>query len=138
MTKDQIKSQYIIVLGTTYSGCGAIYDYLNNRGDLYEPLKGQEYELPQLVNVLRGEMSLIGPRPALYNQINLKNLRAQNFIHELKPGITGYAQVHGIENMNDEDKIKFDLYYLNNLSFFLDLKIIISTFKFFFKKAPKH
>lgn len=52
MTKDQIKSQYIIVLGTTYSGCGAIYDYLNNRGDLYEPLKGQEYELPQLVNGL--------------------------------------------------------------------------------------
>lgn len=95
-------------------------------------------ELPQLANVLRGEMSLIGPRPALYNQINLKNLRAQNSIHELKPGITGYAQVHGFENMTDEDKIKFDLYYLNNLSIILDLKIIISTFKFFFIKAPKH
>tara|TARA_A100001234_G_C12558188_1_gene356199 strand:- start:99 stop:665 length:567 start_codon:yes stop_codon:yes gene_type:complete len=95
-------------------------------------------ELPQLVNILRGEMSLIGPRPALYNQINLKNLREKYLIHELRPGITGYAQIHGFENMSDEEKIKFDLYYLNNLSIILDLKIIISTFKFFFKKAPKH
>lgn len=95
-------------------------------------------ELPQLVNVIKGEMSLVGPRPALYNQINLKNLRAQNSIQGLKPGITGYAQVHGFENMSDEDKNKFDLYYLNNLSIMLDLKIMISTFKFFFKKAPKH
>jgi len=95
-------------------------------------------EIPQIVNVIKGEMSLVGPRPALYNQFFLIKLRTKKNIHKLKPGITGYAQINGKRKMSDKDKLEFDLYYLNNLSFFLDLKILFSTIKFFFIRAPKH
>ena len=95
-------------------------------------------EIPQIVNVIKGEMSLVGPRPALFNQSFLIKLRTKKNIHKLKPGITGYAQINGKRKMSDKDKLEFDLYYLNNLSFFLDFKILLSTIKFFFIRAPKH
>ena len=85
-------------------------------------------ELPQLFSVLIGDMSIVGPRPALYNQYYLIRRRKILKIHELKPGITGYAQVNGRDNISIKKKIKLDLYYFKNKSFFFDLKIIFFTF----------
>lgn len=90
-------------------------------------------ELPQLINVLKGDMSLVGPRPALYNQYNLKKKRTKKKIHLLKPGITGYAQIMAINLMSDREKITLDFIYYKNVSLFFDLKIIFLTIKFFFK-----
>ncbi|MGV2874566.1 sugar transferase [Macrococcus capreoli] len=85
-------------------------------------------ELPQLINILKGDMSFVGPRPALYNQYDLIEERTKRNIHTIRPGLTGYAQVMGRDNISDEDKIKYDEYYLKNRSFKLDLQIIFKTF----------
>lgn len=85
-------------------------------------------ELPQLWNILKGDMSFIGPRPALYNQDDLVELRTQKNIHILIPGITGWAQVNGRDELPIPVKVEFDEYYLINKSFILDLKIIWMTF----------
>lgn len=83
-------------------------------------------ELPQLFNVLKGEMSLIGPRPWLEEYLSLYN-EFQRRRHEVKPGITGWAQVNG-RNMVDWDKrFEFDVYYVDNISFLFDMKIIYRT-----------
>lgn len=85
-------------------------------------------ELPQLINVLKGDMSLVGPRPLLFKYIPLYS-KEQLRRHEVKPGITGWAQVNGRNSISWTEKFKMDLYYINNLSFSLDLKILFLTVK---------
>ena len=84
-------------------------------------------ELPQLWSVLRGNMSFVGPRPALYNQDDLIELRTKKGIHGLVPGITGWAQINGRDELPIPIKVEYDEYYLKNRSFVLDLKIILLT-----------
>lgn len=96
-------------------------------------------ELPQIFSVLKGEMSLVGPRPALFNQDDLISLRTQLNIHTLTPGITGWAQVNGRDELPIPVKVQFDEYYLKNQSFLLDLKIIFLTaYKVFKKEGITH
>lgn len=85
-------------------------------------------ELPQLVNVLKGDMSLIGPRPLLFKYIPLYS-EEQKRRHEVKPGITGLAQVNGRNAICWEKKFEYDVYYVNNLSFTLDIKILFKTIR---------
>lgn len=84
-------------------------------------------ELPQLLSILRGDMSIVGPRPALYNQNDLIELRTQKGIHLLAPGLTGWAQINGRDELPIPVKVDFDEYYLKNSSFALDLRIIFLT-----------
>ena len=84
-------------------------------------------ELPQLWSVLRGDMSIVGPRPALFNQDDLINLRTEKSVHNLKPGITGWAQINGRDEVPIPSKVDMDAYYLAHQSLWLDLKIIIMT-----------
>lgn len=84
-------------------------------------------ELPQLFNIIRGEINFVGPRPALYNQDDLIALREAAGVHALKPGVTGWAQVNGRETVSVEEKVRLDRYYLENRSWRLDLKIIGMT-----------
>lgn len=89
-------------------------------------------ELPQIWCILIGEMSFVGPRPALYNQYDLIKLRTDNGVHSLLPGLTGFAQINGRSELNIIDKVKFDVYYLKNKNFWLDIKILFLTiFKVF-------
>jgi len=91
-------------------------------------------ELPQLFSILIGQMSFVGPRPALFNQCNLISKRKQEGIDQLLPGITGWAQINGRDTISDKDKLRFDKYYLDNMSFLFDLKILILTFFSVIKK----
>ncbi len=84
-------------------------------------------ELPQLWPVLTGEMSFVGPRPALFNQDDLVELRTKHNIHTLEPGITGWAQINGRDELSIEDKVKFDEIYLQKRSLSFDIKIIFLT-----------
>lgn len=84
-------------------------------------------ELPQLINILKGEMSFVGPRPFILNEGEINILRAKNGIHTLIPGLTGWAQVSDRNTNNDNHKLDLDLYYLKNRSLFLDFKILIRT-----------
>jgi len=84
-------------------------------------------ELPQLFSIIVGDMSFVGPRPALFNQHDLIALREKNGVIELIPGITGWAQINGRDELSVEEKVKLDLYYSNNKSFFLDTKILVLT-----------
>jgi len=87
-------------------------------------------ELPQLLNIIQGEMSFIGPRPSMVNNEEIvKNLREKKGVHKLSPGITGWAQVNGRDLNSFEEKVELDYYYLLNKSLWLDLKIIFMTFK---------
>jgi undecaprenyl phosphate N,N'-diacetylbacillosamine 1-phosphate transferase len=83
-------------------------------------------EIPQLLNVIKGDMSLIGPRPLLIDYLPLYN-SFQNRRHEVNPGITGWAQVNGRNAINWKSKFEYDVYYVDNISFYLDIKIIILT-----------
>ena len=85
-------------------------------------------ELPQLFNVLKGDMSFIGPRPLLVSYLTLYN-DEQKKRHHIKPGITGWAQVNGRNAITWEQKFIFDVFYVNNISFTLDLKIFLLTIK---------
>jgi lipopolysaccharide/colanic/teichoic acid biosynthesis glycosyltransferase len=85
-------------------------------------------EIPQLLNVLKGEMSLIGPRPLLPEYLSLYN-ESQKRRHEVLPGITGWAQVNGRNAISWEKKFEHDVYYVDNLSFLLDCKIVYLTIK---------
>ena len=85
-------------------------------------------ELPQLFSVLKGDMSFVGPRPALYNQDDLIALRTANGIDKLLPGITGWAQVNGRDELLIADKVILDVEYLNRQSFWFDIKILWMTF----------
>ncbi|MCS6822821.1 MAG: sugar transferase [Cytophagaceae bacterium] len=83
-------------------------------------------ELPQLINVLKGDMSLVGPRPLLVEYLPLYNEK-QKMRHLVKPGLTGYAQINGRNNTTWPERFENDLYYVYNISLFLDLKIIFKT-----------
>ena len=85
-------------------------------------------ELPQLISVLKGDMSFVGPRPALYNQDDLIALRTINGVDKLLPGITGWAQVNGRDELSISDKVALDVEYLNRQSFWFDMKILWMTF----------
>jgi O-antigen biosynthesis protein WbqP len=84
-------------------------------------------ELPQLWCIIKGEMSFVGPRPALFNQTDLINLRTQLGIHRLLPGLTGWAQVNGRDELKIAQKVKFDRFYLENQTFLFDIKILLKT-----------
>jgi O-antigen biosynthesis protein WbqP len=84
-------------------------------------------ELPQLYSVLKGDMSFVGPRPALFNQDDLIELRTKKGIHNLIPGITGWAQINGRDDLPIPEKVELDEYYLKNHSFMFDLKTLFMT-----------
>ena len=90
-------------------------------------------ELPQLFNILKGDMIFIGPRPALHNQDDLIELRTQAGAHLLMPGLTGWAQVNGRDELSISKKVKMDEYYLKNKSLWLNIKILFMTFVKVFK-----
>jgi len=90
-------------------------------------------EIPQLLNVFKGDMSLIGPRPLLFKYIPLYSVE-QKQRHEVRPGITGWAQVNGRNSISWTKKFEFDLYYVKNMSFLLDMKILWLTFIKVFKR----
>jgi len=85
-------------------------------------------ELPQLFSVLKGDMSFVGPRPALFNQEDLIALRSKKGVDKLLPGITGWAQVNGRDELSIPDKVALDAEYLNRQSFWFDIKILRMTF----------
>ncbi len=85
-------------------------------------------ELPQLISILKGDMSFVGPRPALFNQDDLVALRTEKGIHKLTPGLTGWAQINGRDELPIPVKVEYEEYYLRHRSFLLDLKIIFYTF----------
>jgi len=85
-------------------------------------------ELPQLFSVLKGDMSFVGPRPALFNQEDLIVLRTAKGVDKLLPGITGWAQVNGRDELSIPDKVALDVEYLNRQSFWFDIKILWMTF----------
>ena len=85
-------------------------------------------ELPQLFSVLKGDMSFVGPRPALFNQEDLITLRSEKSVDKLLPGITGWAQVNGRDELSIPDKVALDVEYLNRQSFCFDMKILWLTY----------
>ena len=85
-------------------------------------------ELPQLWSIMKGDMSFVGPRPALFNQDDLIALRTQYGVHELVPGLTGWAQINGRDELPIPDKVKLDVEYLQRQSFWFDIKILWLTF----------
>ena len=112
----------------------ALATHLMKNPDVYLTLVGSFLrrfsldELPQLYSILKGDISFVGPRPALYNQDDLIELRTGEGIHKLIPGITGWAQVSGRDELPIPVKVVFDEYYLKNRSFPFDLKILWMTF----------
>lgn len=96
-------------------------------------------EFPQLFNILKGDISFVGPRPALFNQDDLIELRTKKGIHKLMPGLTGWAQINGRDDLPIPAKVDFDEYYLKNGSFLFDLKILWMTpFKVIRLEGVKH
>ena len=96
-------------------------------------------ELPQLINVIKGEMSIVGPRPALFNQDDQIALRTESGAHVLVPGITGWAQINGRDDIAIERKVELDTWYLKNRTFMLDLKIIwLTAWNVLFRKDVSH
>jgi len=115
-------------------GTPAVATHLLNDPDAYlSPIGGflrrsSLDELPQLFSVLKGDMSFVGPRPALFNQDDLIALRAEKGADKLLPGITGWAQVNGRDELLIPDKVALDVEYLNRQSFWFDIKILWMTF----------
>lgn len=96
-------------------------------------------ELPQLYSIIKGDMSIVGPRPALFNQDDLIQLRTRNGVDKIKPGVTGWAQVNGRDELSIPDKVSFDCEYLKYQSFWFDLKILwITLSKVLSKKDISH
>lgn len=85
-------------------------------------------ELPQLISILKGDMSFIGPRPALFNQDDLITLRTERGVHRLAPGLTGWAQINGRDELPIPVKVDYDTWYLHNASMRVDLHILLLTF----------
>lgn len=117
---------------------------LTNAKDYLTPIgaflrKSSLDELPQIWCILKGEMSLVGPRPALYNQEDLITLRTQKGIEKLTPGLTGWAQVNGRDELPIPEKVALDEVYLADHNFLLDLKILIMTVtQAFWDKSVRH
>jgi O-antigen biosynthesis protein WbqP len=86
-------------------------------------------ELPQLINIIAGQMSIVGPRPALYNQYDLIAKRDEVGANDVRPGLTGWAQVNGRDELPIDVKSRFDGEYIQRMSFLFDLKCIARTFK---------
>jgi O-antigen biosynthesis protein WbqP len=101
------------------------YQYLTPVGSFIR--KTSLDELPQLWSVIKGDMSIVGPRPALFNQEDLISLRTKEGVHTLKPGITGWAQINGRDEIPIPQKVDLDAYYLKHQSFWLDCYIILLT-----------
>jgi len=95
-------------------------------------------ELPQLFNILKGDMSIVGPRPPIPSQVNLVEMRKKNNAINCRPGLTGWAQVNSYDYMPEEQKAKFDGEYASNVSFGMDIKIIVRTFLYLTKKPPTY
>jgi O-antigen biosynthesis protein WbqP len=96
-------------------------------------------EIPQLWNIIKGEMVFVGPRPALYNQDDLMTLRVAIGVDKLKPGITGWAQINGRDDISIEKKVQLEQEYLHNRSTFFDIKILTKTFtNVLFSKGVSH
>lgn len=119
---------------TMRTGAPVLATHLLNEPDRYvTPVGGflRKFsldELPQLVAILKGDLTFVGPRPALYNQYDLIELRTRKGIHRLVPGLTGWAQINGRDNVTIQKKVDFDEYYLRHRSLALDLKILFLTF----------
>tara|TARA_B100001121_G_C18674845_1_gene615729 strand:+ start:1179 stop:1661 length:483 start_codon:yes stop_codon:yes gene_type:complete len=84
-------------------------------------------EIPQIINILQGHMSLVGPRPALDTQHDLIEKRDLHGIHIIRPGVTGLAQINGRDNLSVDKKVEYDNFYKNNQTIILDIKILIQT-----------
>ncbi len=84
-------------------------------------------ELPQLFNIFKGDMSFVGPRPALFNQYDLIQLRTKAKVHHLLPGLTGWAQINGRDTLSISDKVALDVEYLKQQSFIFDIRILWAT-----------
>jgi O-antigen biosynthesis protein WbqP len=116
------------------TGTPAVATHLLDNPDAYlSPIGGflrrsSLDELPQLFSVLKGDMSFVGPRPALFNQDDLIALRTEKGVDKLLPGITGWAQVNGRDELSIPDKVALDTEYLNRQSFWFDIKILWMTF----------
>ncbi len=96
-------------------------------------------ELPNLINILKGDMIFIGPRPALYNQDDLMNLRVKAGVDKLMPGVTGWAQVNGRDEIPNEKKVHYEKEYLEKKSFLFDMKILIKTIRnILFRRGVTH
>ena len=96
-------------------------------------------ELPNLVNIIKGEMVFVGPRPALYNQDDLMTLRVATGVDKLKPGITGWAQINGRDDISIEKKVQLEQEYMKKKSTFFDIEILIKTFtNVLFRKGVSH
>ncbi len=114
-------------------GTPAVATHLLTNPDVYlTPIgsflrKSSLDELPQLWNILKGDMSFVGPRPALFNQHDLIALRTRSGVHQLTPGLTGWAQINGRDELPIPQKVALDIEYLENKSFWLDIKIIFLT-----------
>jgi O-antigen biosynthesis protein WbqP len=108
--------------------------HLMNDPDLYLTTVGSFLrkisldELPQLWSILKGDMSFVGPRPALFNQYDLIELRTEKGVSRLTPGVTGWAQINGRDNLSIPVKVKYDEYYMQHQSFLFDIKILWKTF----------
>ena len=96
-------------------------------------------ELPNLINIIKGEMVFVGPRPALYNQDDLMKFRVATGVDKLKPGITGWAQINGRDEISIAEKVKLEQEYLSKKSFLFDLEILVKTFtNVLFSKGVSH
>lgn len=111
--------------------------YLLKTGGLLRKLSLDE--LPNLINIIKGEMVFVGPRPALYNQDDLMALRVAAGVDKLKPGITGWAQINGRDEISIEAKVQLEKEYLHRKSFLFDVEIVIRTFtNVLFSKGVSH
>lgn len=96
-------------------------------------------ELPNLINIIKGEMVFVGPRPALYNQDDLMNFRVAIGVSKLKPGITGWAQINGRDEISIAQKVQLEQEYLYRKSFLFDIEILVKTFtNVLFSKGVSH
>lgn len=115
------------------TGTPAVATHLLSNPDAYlTPIgsflrKSSLDELPQLWSILKGDMSFVGPRPALFNQHDLIELRTKAGVHKLLPGLTGWAQINGRDELPIPQKVALDVEYLHRKNFFLDVKIILLT-----------
>ena len=96
-------------------------------------------ELPNIINIVKGEMVFVGPRPALFNQDDLMNFRVATGVSKLKPGITGWAQINGRDEISIAQKVQLEQEYLHKKSFLFDIEILIKTFtNVLFSKGVSH
>ena len=86
-------------------------------------------EIPQLINIIKGDMSFVGPRPTLYNQDLLIKLRKEKRVDTIRPGVTGLAQISGRDSLSIHKKVEYDNLYIQKLSLWFDIKIIFATIK---------